>query len=427
MCGLVGIAGKIGVKEEKAFKDLLVVDVIRGPHSTGICAVDTKGDSVVYKDAVLPSEMFQQKGFKDLMLGHYNVLMGHNRWATQGEVNAENAHPFHIENIVGMHNGTLTQQYLLPDYREFEVDSKNIIHSLNKLGTKDTWANVGGAAALVWYDREKESLHFLRNNERSFFYCFSKDDKTLFWASEDWMLTSILSRNKIQHHKIISSVINREYVIDINFAMANKAEKIEFNKQMHTPPYKYVSSYVSYASESPSKPRHSVFGFTPTDVNEPYKSGTEVCFKLLDKLPANKHCDFYGFIKGDSSIEVEVYGAKDNYVSSLLSDTSWDFTGRINTYYRKNDKAYKVTIQGNSIKRVPKGNIIPLGGVVKKFQASSGIIELGEDSFKELVKDGCPYCGADDLLFNQNIYFDQDMEPVCGMCTSQPWILDLFN
>ena len=54
MCGLIGVAGKIGIKENRAFQYLIQLDVIRGPHSTGICFVDWKGNVEVHKKVGTP-------------------------------------------------------------------------------------------------------------------------------------------------------------------------------------------------------------------------------------------------------------------------------------------------------------------------------------------------------------------------------------
>ena len=52
MCGLVGVLGNITHKEEKAFHELLIVDVLRGKHSTGVAMVSAGGGVDVFKKAV---------------------------------------------------------------------------------------------------------------------------------------------------------------------------------------------------------------------------------------------------------------------------------------------------------------------------------------------------------------------------------------
>ena len=49
MCGLTGVAGKIGKSEEDIFRDLLVVDALRGTDSTGIAAINAQFDVKIAK------------------------------------------------------------------------------------------------------------------------------------------------------------------------------------------------------------------------------------------------------------------------------------------------------------------------------------------------------------------------------------------
>jgi len=138
LCGLVGIAGKIGLKEEKAFELLLMLDTIRGPHSTGVLLVNGSKACKVVKEIGTAWDFLASREYDVACAGYHNVLMGHNRWATRGKINARNAHPFEFPNIIGAHNGTLTTTYQLDDHYKFEVDSENIFHHMNKNGVEDT-------------------------------------------------------------------------------------------------------------------------------------------------------------------------------------------------------------------------------------------------------------------------------------------------
>lgn len=189
MCGLVGVAGKIGNNEERMFKRLLEFDTTRGPHSTGALFVNAQGQTDVVKRVGTPWDWYQYKAVEDKFRTFSCVLMGHNRWATQGKINNVNAHPFEFDSLVGAHNGTLTTRYNLDDSGKFDVDSEQLYHHMNRHGWEDTLPKLNGAFALTWWDKENRSLNFARNKERPFFFCLSEDEKTLFWASEPWMLS----------------------------------------------------------------------------------------------------------------------------------------------------------------------------------------------------------------------------------------------
>lgn len=202
MCGLVGVAGDIHLKDEKVFKLLLQLDTIRGEHSTGVAFINTANDVNVVKKAVLPNELFHMRAFTDAMKENFMCLIGHNRQATKGSVNHRNAHPFEFPTVVGAHNGTLTAQHRLPNSAQFKVDSENIFHGIDLDGEDETIPKLQGAYALTWWDVEERQLKIVRNADRPLFYCHNKDQTVVYWASEHWMLSSILTREKIEHTKV---------------------------------------------------------------------------------------------------------------------------------------------------------------------------------------------------------------------------------
>ncbi len=186
--------GHIGKDEKSMFKQLLHIDALRGQHSTGLLKVTSYSKSM-FKKAVVPSEFLQYKQADSMINTHATVLAGHNRHATVGAINSVNAHPFEHGDITGMHNGTLTNQKLLPDHERFDVDSENIVHSLDKMGVPKTMKSVHGAAALVWWNNAEKSLNFWRNDRRPLFFVHSKDGKTVMWASEEEMLHLVINRS----------------------------------------------------------------------------------------------------------------------------------------------------------------------------------------------------------------------------------------
>lgn len=202
ICGIVAVVGKVGANEERAFKMLLELDTIRGPHSTGVLSVTRNGSTEVTKAVGTPWDLYDSKKF-DTMFGHrtHVCLLGHNRFATKGSITPKNAHPFTHGDITGVHNGTLTNQSLLEDYRQFDVDSDNLFYHLNMFGVDDTVSKLDGAFALAWYDKSEHTFNMARNAERPLSYCLSEDGLTCFVASEAWMLSVVLSKHTIKHNE----------------------------------------------------------------------------------------------------------------------------------------------------------------------------------------------------------------------------------
>lgn len=215
MCGLVGIAGNVSGDHEKAFKTLLILDALRGVDSTGVATIPKKGEAKIAKQLGNPYELIEHSSYNKAMLGMHRVLLGHNRWATVGGVAKRSAHPFHVGEIIGAHNGTLNNKFNLLDSQEFQVDSENLFHHIHKKGLRDAMDVVMGAWSLTWWDEIEENIHFLRNKERPLFYAF--DNKgLLWWASEAWMLSVAASRHNFQLDAITQTVEDVHYTFSVD-------------------------------------------------------------------------------------------------------------------------------------------------------------------------------------------------------------------
>ena len=210
MCGLVGVAGDIRGPEKKMFRDLLIFNQVRGFDSAGVVIVPTvvtpKQDPFTIVKDVGPAQnlwefdkdkIFDYRGG---ILQSAKVLIGHNRAATLGKVNVDNAHPFEFGHIAGAHNGSLNLWCDLEDADKFDVDSKAIFRDIEVNGIDNTWKSFYGAAALSFWDEKAQTLNFIRNDQRPLYFAWSKDKKTLFWASEWEMIWLAARRNKVTLH-----------------------------------------------------------------------------------------------------------------------------------------------------------------------------------------------------------------------------------
>ena len=195
------------MKDEKVFKDLLWFSAVRGMDSTGVGGVsrivkDGTRDIRLAKETGPPWYLFDTKQFDKVMYGNNQVLMGHNRFKTTGEVNRKNAHPFLFEDILGAHNGTIDYQNKnrLERGGEFRTDSEAIFNNIQVHGIEDTIGRIekSEAYSLTWYDARDNTINFLRNEHRPLYFIYSKSMKSLYWASEYELLMPALWRQGIE-------------------------------------------------------------------------------------------------------------------------------------------------------------------------------------------------------------------------------------
>lgn len=229
MCGIVGALGAIGINEEKAFKLMLQLDTVRGPDSTGVFGVSTLGAQRTIKAVGTPWELMETKSFDKFFAGAYNLLIGHNRWATVGGVTKATAHPFTIDDVTGVHNGTLKNwERKLDDSYDFDVDSECLYHNIAKNGLVETLDKLGygDAYALVYYDAETNKVNFIRNTERPLWFAYTKDGRTLFWASEAWMITVAAAKSNVKLQPAFQLETNTLVSIDVVRSNAYNAKPI---------------------------------------------------------------------------------------------------------------------------------------------------------------------------------------------------------
>lgn len=245
MCGHVGMVGNVVEQDKQALMLLMRFDVTRGWDSTGLAVITEKeGEIKLHKEVGPPEYLFAINDEFDAR-GIYKgekgkVFIGHNRAATKGKVNKENAHPFVHDGIVGAHNGTLTSVSTLIDGYKFDVDSEAIFYNLSIDLPKVVIPKVWGAYALVWYDDSVEKLHVIRNSERELYYTRRTDKDVIFWASEKWMLEVALKKARISHTEIKMFEENTLHTLDIASSMPgvfrNKDWETEKDVKGYTPP-----------------------------------------------------------------------------------------------------------------------------------------------------------------------------------------------
>lgn len=250
MCGLFGCITKRDFELSKGqadtrnsiIKGLAIAMEHRGGHSTGVAGIDSKWYSLK-KEALPAQEFIETPKFNGVLKYNHNIIIGHTRLATIGEVNDKNAHPFKFGNIIGAHNGHVSNYYDIS--KDIEVDSEAIFYLLDKYKNdyKKAFKELYGSFAVTWFDiTQPNKIHFVVDgNPLNLIYI--NEIKTYFYASEEYPLQGVVgSYFDLPKQKTWKPESSKVYTITTNLQVSKK--DVEFSK---TWPYKGSSySYPSY-------------------------------------------------------------------------------------------------------------------------------------------------------------------------------------
>lgn len=275
MCGLTGVAGSIDKKIQSTLKDLIQLNTIRGRDSTGVAVVPKSGlfnKSSIFKMPVSGYEFINTKKVDNMMPTSARCIIGHNRAATVGGVNQLNAHPFSATGedtaLIGAHNGTL-DYYSRDDLDpkdKFGTDSEALFHTIAQKGPA-TLTEISGAWALTWWDYERDRLYMIKNDERPLSYLFTKDRKTLIWASEYDMMYWAANRNSLEVEEASELMDDTLYEFYIPELSSNTIEDPGLVGEYKPKPTIDYTSYNTYTGRPEySSPRLSAPAKTTAEV-----------------------------------------------------------------------------------------------------------------------------------------------------------------
>ena len=139
MCGQIGIIFGQKHRSRKemdhfrmVFTHLLLLSEKRGPHATGVAWLKQNGEHNISKRPGRAIDLVRDSTFYRFIAAvdsDVTWLAGHTRWQTRGDAsNNRNNHPIRAGEVIGTHNGTITNadslftHFRLP--RSAEVDSE---------------------------------------------------------------------------------------------------------------------------------------------------------------------------------------------------------------------------------------------------------------------------------------------------------------
>jgi hypothetical protein len=191
MCGIVGYVSTrnelLNREKENFLHDALILDTFRGFDSTGLITLCEEFTVSAHKELLQGWDFVRTREFHEMPNGW--AAIGHNRAATKGKVNRDNAHPFNHGPVTLVHNGTLTNMGSnLPNYcNKQDVDSMNLARALGHVAPEDAvevLESIQGAYALAWTDERDRSVNIVRNGQRPLHFAHNQT-KSILWFMSD--------------------------------------------------------------------------------------------------------------------------------------------------------------------------------------------------------------------------------------------------
>jgi len=435
MCGIILMMSNDklikATNRGKAFTQGVVIDTLRGPHSTGLVYTDYDGSAEMYKKPIPGYDFVNMPKFHEVIKDPelYPFMIAHNRWATKGKVNTANAHPFQHGHITGVHNGSLwTYRNLAPD-QDFETDSEYIFYALANGDTGDVLKEIDGAFALVWHDSNDNTMHIARNDERPFHLAHIKNSETVLGASELEMLRLMCARNDLE--------IEEEYLVNTEVELIFKLDDLHKPEVIDRPMPDYWKSYYQKKPLSTSTGgTNNKSGYNVLTYNKertvrgtfsefvPYNNSSS--YGCLECLSIDEPYDLIK-INGFTQEEVDIMEMKDEFFEGTVSadgklpdGTEYLCVSRTNIKWLTTDEAYPSNeAEGTDDK---DGNITAVDykevHTEKKYysKAHEQLLCTSTEALWDL-RNGCATCGDNVPLEDYNTIEWWNTEPICKACS----------
>ncbi len=246
MCGIFGLHNNLDLSKKDGFKilsnDLELYSNLskeRGVDAYGV-AFKINDKNVLYKLNENPTKIHKRSDFKSFLNNQLNQksenfsFIGQNRLVTNGLKSFnENIQPIITENIIGIHNGILSniQKFKNNDAENLKSDSHILFNFLSeKFNNKENYINqflkiirdINGNFSIALFLQHDDEM-FLSSNCGSLYYYYDKNNNFLTFASEKNILKNFLNKSHI--------VKKNNYNIDITKICQLLNKSLVFNSK----------------------------------------------------------------------------------------------------------------------------------------------------------------------------------------------------
>lgn len=234
MCGLTGCITKKDARltpkqyrvRNQVLRGLFLAMEERGHHSTGVASVGVK--THIVKQDMEAKKFVDTEAYNKLLRKNSPIVLGHTRWASSGAITQRNAHPFDYGNIIGCHNGHVSNSKSIFEENKVddaEVDSEAIFYLLDKYNNdyEKAFEELHGVFAVTWIDLRFPNKVFLVRDGNPLFIMLVPELQTYFWASTEAALKSIIGTFFSLDKKTIWDIKPEEvYEFNTNFQVRKR-------------------------------------------------------------------------------------------------------------------------------------------------------------------------------------------------------------
>lgn len=271
MCSIHGIAFQKGhttqhakTADPEAYEErvrnlitnLMLKGMQRGRTASGICYTSGRKMTIVKDkldaESFVKTEFYKESlkkyvTFKGDHPNHLLSVMGHCRQKTKGtEQNNENNHPIRYKNVVGVHNGIISnddvqfEKYKDIFNRNAQVDSEIIFALIDHFSTvtdsipkgiQKACSNLsGGYACAMVHSHQPHILWLFKAHSPCTIYHFEKSGIIMF-ASQTSFITDTIDENSMGDHTEIYLDANEGIGFDL---YRNKYQRFDLETTVHT-------------------------------------------------------------------------------------------------------------------------------------------------------------------------------------------------
>ncbi len=225
MCGIFGYVNNNSNSSNdyrEIIKNLFILSESRGKEAAGFATIDNN-EIIVHKSPFPASKLIKSEIFETVFNKKQSrnsvVFIGHSRLVTDGyEHDNKNNQPYIKHGIVGIHNGIIVNKNELwkkfgEEKKETELDSELIPEILNSVAkqnlnfsaVKALFGEIYGTANIAFLHNNYNNL-WLATNNGSLYYAVSKKADAFIFASEEFILKSLIVKQKLEEQFEIEKI-----------------------------------------------------------------------------------------------------------------------------------------------------------------------------------------------------------------------------